>query len=134
VFASTLKNCSSDESPLFAKIPRNLKYFLTYLSQFYDTIPAVAIDGSFGPETTAAVQAAQRTFGLTPDGIVGERTWYDLTNAYLGIVNTIPREYVEGVAVPYGGVPLRIGSDSDSVRLLQEYQLYLPLLSPDPLG
>ena len=109
---------------------RNLQYFLTYLSQFYDTIPAVAIDGSFGPETTAAVQAAQRTFGLTPDGIVGERTWYDLTNAYLGIVNTIPREYVEGVAVPYGGVPLRIGSDSDSVRLLQEYLNYISLSYP----
>lgn len=100
---------------------RNLQYFLSYLSQYYDTIPATPIDGSFGSVTEAAVRAAQNTFGITPDGIVGERTWYALTNAYLGIVSTIPREYVEGVAVPYGGIPLRIGSDSDSVRLLQEY-------------
>ena len=99
----------------------NLQYFLAYLSQFYDTIPAPAIDGSFGKETEESVKAAQRTFGLTPDGIVGELTWNAIINAYLGIVNTIPREYVEGVAIPYGGIPLRIGSESDSVRLLQEY-------------
>ncbi len=104
---------------------RNLQYFLAYLSQFYDTIPAPAIDGTFGTTTRAAVEAAQRTFGLSPDGVVGEQTWYALTNAYLGIVNTIPREYVEGVAVPYGGIPLRLGSDSDSVRLLQEYLNYI---------
>ena len=110
---------------------QTLQYYLTYLSQFYDAIPAVAIDGSFGPSTTEAVKAAQRTFGLTPDGIVGERTWYDLTNAYLGIVNTIPREYIEGVTVPYGGIPLRIGSDSDSVRLLQEYLNYISLSYPE---
>ena len=104
---------------------RNLQYFISYISQFYDTIPAVPIDGVFGEATRAAVEDVQRTFGLTPDGIVGERTWYALTNAYLGAIATIPREYVEGVAVPYGGIPLRIGSDSDSVRLLQEYLNYI---------
>ena len=104
---------------------RNLQYFLAYLSQYYDTIPTPAIDGSFGRSTREAVEAAQRTFGLTPDGVVGERTWYAVINAYLGIVSTIPREYVEGVAVPYGGIPLRIGSESESVRLLQEYLNYI---------
>jgi peptidoglycan hydrolase-like protein with peptidoglycan-binding domain len=34
-----------------------------------------AIDGVFGAETQAAVQAAQRSFGLEPDGIVGTDTW-----------------------------------------------------------
>ncbi len=100
---------------------RNLQYYLSYLSQFYDIIPAVPIDGVFGDETRASVQAAQRTFGLIPDGVVGELTWHALTNAYLGIVRTVPQQYVQGVVVPYGGVPLRIGSDSDAVRLLQEY-------------
>ncbi|MBE6553015.1 MAG: spore cortex-lytic protein [Ruminococcaceae bacterium] len=103
----------------------NLQYFIAYLSQFYDTIPAVAIDGVFGESTRAAVEAVQRTFGLPTDGIVGERTWYELYRAYAGIVNTIPLEYVEGFTVPYGGVPLRIGADSESVRLLQEYLNYI---------
>ncbi|MBE6602260.1 MAG: spore cortex-lytic protein [Ruminococcaceae bacterium] len=99
----------------------NLQYFITYVSQFYDTIPAVAIDGSFGPSTTSAVRAVQRTFGLPEDGIVGEVTWNALYRAYRGIVDTIPREYVEGNAIPFGGVPLRIGAESEDVRLLQEY-------------
>jgi peptidoglycan hydrolase-like protein with peptidoglycan-binding domain len=32
-------------------------------------------DGDFGPMTKAAVHAFQTHFGLTADGIVGERTW-----------------------------------------------------------
>lgn len=34
-----------------------------------------AIDGVFGSQTQAAVQAAQRRFGLNPDGVVGSATW-----------------------------------------------------------
>ena len=103
----------------------NLQYFITYLSQFYETIPAVAIDGTFGESTRSAVEAVQRTFGLPVDGVVGERTWNELYRAYRGIVNTIPAEYVEGAAVPYAGVPLRIGAESDQVLLLQQYLNYI---------
>lgn len=34
-----------------------------------------AIDGVFGNQTQIAVQAAQRRFGLDPDGVVGSATW-----------------------------------------------------------
>ena len=104
---------------------RNLQYFLSYLSQFYDTIPALTVDGVFGEETRAAVEAAQRTFGLLPDGVVGEETWNRIYRAYVGIVRTIPPEYVEGYTLPYGGVPLRIGAESKQVTLLQEYLNYI---------
>ena len=104
---------------------RNLQYFLSYLSQYYSTIPPVPIDGLFGDTTKNAVIAAQKTFGLPADGVVGEQTWDQIYRAYVGIVNTIPPEYVEGYTVPYGGVPLRIGAESESVRLLQEYLNYI---------
>ena len=99
----------------------NLQYFIAYVAQYYETIPAVAIDGVFGTTTQDAVRAVQSTFGLPQDGVVGERTWDALYRAYRGIVNTIPREFVEGVAIPYPGVPLRIGSESEEVLLLQQY-------------
>ena len=99
----------------------NLQYFLNYLSGFYDTVPPLSVDGSFGPTTRAAVVDAQNTFGLPADGIVGERTWEAIYDAYLGIISTIPLVYTEGVTAPFPGVVLRIGADSDDVRLLQEY-------------
>jgi peptidoglycan hydrolase-like protein with peptidoglycan-binding domain len=71
------------------------------------------------------VIAAQKTFGLPPDGIVGSETWYDIYNAYIGIISTIPLQYVEGNTVPFPGVFLRIGVEDDSVRLLQEYLNYI---------
>ena len=111
-----------------------LQYYLNYLSQFYDTIPSLTIDGYFGPATTAAVRDAQTTFGIAADGIVGEETWNAIYRAYLGIVETIPLEYVEGNTVPFPGVVLRIGSESEAVRLLQEYLNYIaatyPQISP----
>lgn len=104
---------------------RNLQYYLNYLSGFYNSIPPVAVDGVFGPSTRAAVVDAQNTFGLVADGIVGEITWNAIYNAYLGIVSTIPLEYTEGNVVPFPGTVLRIGSESDAVRLLQEYLNYI---------
>ena len=99
----------------------NLQYYIDFLSAYYETIPSLAVDGSFGPATKSAVEAVQRTFGLPVDGVAGEATWYALYNAYLGIVRTVPLEYTEGVRVPFPGTVLRVGADSEDVRLLQEY-------------
>ena len=103
----------------------NLQYYINYLSGFYNTVPPLPIDGVFGNSTRAAVVDAQNTFGLVADGIVGEQTWDAIYDAYLGIVSTIPREYVEGNVVPFPGVVLRVGADGEDVRLLQQYLNYV---------
>ncbi len=104
---------------------RVLQYYLAYLSGFYASIPAPTVDGSFGAATEAAVRAFQELYGLTPDGIVGELTWDRLQDAYLEIVETIPFVYSEGVALPFPGTILRVGSEGEDVRVLQNYLNYI---------
>lgn len=99
----------------------NLQYLLTYLSRFYSSIVPANIDGIFGNQTRQSVVSAQNTFGLVEDGVVGEATWNAIYNAYRGIVDEIPLQYVEGNVLPFPGIILRIGSDNDSVLLLQQY-------------
>lgn len=99
----------------------NLQYFLSYLSRFYSSISPATIDGNFGNETRQSVISAQNTFGLIEDGVVGELTWNAIYNAYRGIVDEIPLQYIEGNILPFAGIVLRQGSDNDSVLLLQQY-------------
>ena len=109
----------------------NLQYFINYVAAFYDTIPSITVDGVFGEATETAVRAAQRTFGLAPDGIVGEATWNALYNAYRGIIQGIPVKFTEGITIPYPGFLLRVGAESDFVRVMQEYLNYISMFIPE---
>ncbi len=99
----------------------NLQFYINYVSDFYPSIPSVTRDGVFGPETENAVRQIQRTFGLAEDGVVGERTWRALYDAYIGIIAAIPLEYTAASGVPFPGEVLRIGSEGADVVLLQRY-------------
>ena len=105
----------------------NVQYLLAYLAQFYDSIPPIDVDGIFGPNTENAVKSFQRTFDLEVTGTVDFATWDILYRTYIGFLETIPFKYVEGNVLPYPGIPLRLGSESDEVRLLQEYIRFIAL-------
>jgi len=53
-------------------------------------IPAVGIDGIFGPNTRNATILFQRENGLAADGIVGCQTWTKLTAMTNGALRNIP--------------------------------------------
>ena len=103
----------------------NVQYLIAYLAQFYNTIPSVAVDGIYGSATADAVRSLQRTFDLPITGAVDYATWDIMYRTYLGFLEAIPFKYIEGNVLPYPGVPLRLGSESDTVRLLQEYINYI---------
>lgn len=64
---------------------RQMQRQLNVVSNGYPLIPKIAEDGIFGPATEEAVRTFQRIFNLTPDGIVGFRTWYKLSEIYVGV-------------------------------------------------
>ena len=118
---------------------RNIQYFLNYLAEFYSEIPQIAIDGIYGRDTESAVKAFQRLFDLPITGVVDLPTYDVLYRTYLGFINNIPFKYLDGEIYPYPGIPLRLGSESEVVRLLQEYlnyisQFFIQIPSVSPTG
>ena len=64
-----------------------MQSYLSSLSQYYDIIPNIPVDGKFGDDTANAVRAFQRLFGMTEDGVIGPQTWQAINDAYWNITN-----------------------------------------------
>jgi peptidoglycan hydrolase-like protein with peptidoglycan-binding domain len=109
---------------------RELQYYLSYVAQYVDSVTPAAIDGIFGPETRRSVISFQRTYGLTPDGIVGPATWNLLYNTYRGMLTGVDIAYREGTVIPFPGQALTRGDEGEDVRVLQEYLSYLSRYIP----
>lgn len=88
-----------------------IQIYLNKIAEYYPAIPRVVVDGVFGNSTKNQVEAFQKQFDLKPDGIVGEKTWNTIVNAYEALLN---------VSL-YPGTPLALGDRNDSVRKLQQY-------------
>jgi peptidoglycan hydrolase-like protein with peptidoglycan-binding domain len=91
----------------------------------------------FGPETTAAVAAFQRLFGLTPDGIAGASTWYKIPFLHTALTRLAAldreRKRVDLGAIPPAGV-VRAGARGEEVQklrfLLNSAAAYYPSMPP----
>lgn len=64
---------------------RQLQQQLARISKTYSAIPAVRVDGVYGPSTQAAVRAFQQVFGLPQTGVVDYNTWYEISNIYVAV-------------------------------------------------
>ena len=115
-----------------------LQVALNRISQSYPAIPKIpANDGVFGPRTEASVKSLQRIFGLTPDGIVGPATWYQIVRLYTAVtalseLRSQGQQFYNINWSPPNG--LQIGDTGEKVRLLQ-YMLsilssYIPEIPP----
>ena len=100
---------------------RLVQFWLKIARTVYAALNNPTVDGQFGAATKRAVEAFQRYFGLTADGVVGRTTWNKLREVYTDIANDLLAEGLRPGEFP--GV-LRRGASGRAVRELQ-YYLYL---------
>lgn len=75
----TLSNGSSGDKV------RQMQEQLNVIAGAYPAIPKVAVDGIYGPATAASVRKFQSVFGLPETGTVDYRTWYKISEIYVGV-------------------------------------------------
>ena len=64
---------------------RQMQEQLNVIAGAYPAIPKVTVDGIYGPQTAQAVKVFQSVFGLPQTGVVDYRTWYKISEIYVGV-------------------------------------------------
>ena len=98
-----------------------IQLYLSTIALYNNEVKTVALDGVFGESTLNSVVSFQRTYGIDPDGVVGETTWRRLVDVYNGIVENVRVPSVDGniQLQSYPGTPLEIGSTGEDVLYLK---------------
>lgn len=96
---------------------QQLQYYLSVIATYNNAISSINnIDSFFGNQTSNAVRSFQRTYGLTVDGIVGERTWNRIYEVYSSIQGSTNNNQIPA----YPGLAIRRGASGDDVLAIQE--------------
>lgn len=64
---------------------RQMQEQLNRIARAYPALPTITADGIYGPATQAAVEKFQSVFGLPVTGVVDFRTWYKISEIYVGV-------------------------------------------------
>ena len=64
---------------------RQMQEQLNVIAGAYPAIPKISADGIYGPATAEAVRVFQSVFGLPQTGTVDYRTWFKISEIYVGV-------------------------------------------------
>ncbi len=64
---------------------RQLQEQINVIAGAYPAVPKLNVDGIYGPATAAAVSKFQSVFGLPATGITDYKTWYKISEIYVGV-------------------------------------------------
>ena len=96
---------------------------LNRIRKNYPGIPEITNEnGEFNEATKNAVKVFQKIFNLSQDGIVGKKTWYKISQIYVG-VKKLAELHSEGEKLPLPDKTpnniLRVGDTGDEVKVAQ---------------
>lgn len=58
---------------------------LDRIAEVYSSIPRITADGIYGERTAEAVRQFQKTFNLPQTDVIDFRTWYKISQIYVGV-------------------------------------------------
>ena len=64
---------------------RQMQEEINVIAGAYPAIPKIDADGVYGPATEEAVEKIQSVFGLPVTGVVDYKTWYKISEIYVGV-------------------------------------------------
>ncbi len=125
----------SDNAPSYPGTPlrqgdssnavQEIQVRLNRIAKNYPGIPIISpADGNFTAATTESVKKFQQVFGLDPDGIIGNATWYRIIYIYASVKRLAELDS-EGIAA--GEIPQRfdrllsLGDEGLEVSVIQYY-------------
>ncbi len=104
-----------------------LQRYLHDISYYDPNIPRIIPDGIYGPETSEAVKAFQRQYGLNDNGETNPATWDAVVDVYRRFVETLaqsldvfPRDVGHIISIGDTGLPVLV-IQSILLTLSQEY-------------
>ena len=106
-----------------------IQYYLAVIGAYYERVIPVPVTGYFGEQTEHSVKSFQTLFSLPVTGIINEATWNEIYRAYAGIVESVPINLTDIVAL-YPETILKEGVTNEYVKILQEYLTYMSKTHP----
>lgn len=104
-----------------------LQRYLHDISYYDPNIPRIIPDGIYGSETSDAVRAFQRQYGLNDNGLTNQTTWETIVTVYRNFVDTLaqsldifPRDVGRIITLGDGGLPVLV-IQSILLTLSQEF-------------
>lgn len=108
-----------------------VQYFLNVLSAYYESIPAVDINGMLDSQTRRAIMEFQKTFELPITGIIDDESWLEMYSSVEGILRTIPPSAIALPALLYPDEVFREGSEGPDVYIMQQFLLFISTVISD---
>ena len=127
-FPGTMREGSSGENVRYAQL------MLNRISGNWFIPPIENVNGVFGPDMRRTVIEFQRIFNLTPDGVIGRNTWYEIVRIYVAarrMAELTSEGRFQSIHNPPPTTITRMGDRGTLVVKLQFALAYLSQFYPD---